>query len=122
VLASLNTARARANATKVKAQLNNLRSAAEVYYDTVGNYGALPATVGTCTGGMFSDPGVAPLIAAGNLPSGTTITCAAVNNSASTTYAVMAQLPNSQGYYCVDGTGNATTTAAATISGTDLAC
>src|SRR3989344_5124614 len=54
VLASLNTARGRGNDAKVKAQLSGVRAAAELYYDTNGDYGG---TVAVCSGGMFVDTG-----------------------------------------------------------------
>jgi prepilin-type N-terminal cleavage/methylation domain-containing protein len=108
VLASLNTARARANATKVKAQLNNLRSAAEVYYDRTGGYGI--TVNANCSAGMFADSAIAPLISAGNLPSNTGVVCYATV----TEYAVKASLPGSQGHYCVDWTGMATSSSATT--------
>ncbi|HRH26471.1 MAG TPA: type II secretion system protein [Candidatus Paceibacterota bacterium] len=119
VLASLNTARARANATKVKAQLNNLRSAAEVYYDSNGGYGA---TVAVCTGGMFADAAVNPLILGTSLPTGTTVSCYA----SSTAYGVKAELPAGQGWYCVDSTGTASSSPNAAdpyaMSATDYKC
>ena len=54
VVASLNTARRKATDVKVKQQLSSVRSAAETYYLSAGNYGS--ATV-ACSSGMFTDTG-----------------------------------------------------------------
>ena len=98
VLASLNTARGKGNDAKVKAQLSGARAAAEVYYDTNGNY----SSVGNCTG-MFADAasGMSSYTDAGNYPTGTTIVCGSNN----TAYAIKAELNGDTAYWCVDSVG-----------------
>lgn len=103
VLASLNTARGRGNDAKVKSQLSGVRAAAELYYDSNGNYGGTQAV---CTAGMFIDatsnmddydldvPGT-------TWPAGTTIVCGSTN----TAYAVKAELNGDTAYWCIDSTG-----------------
>jgi len=92
VLASLNTARKKGNDAKVKAQLSGLRVAAELYWDSAGNYGI---TTNACSGGvgnMFADTAsnMATYVDGANYPAGTTITCRAIAAPAS--YAVSANL------------------------------
>ncbi len=100
VLASLNTARGRGNDAKVKAQLAGARSAAELYYDTNGNYGG---TQTTCSAGMFADTAssMATYVNDNNYPSGTDIACGSTN----TAYAIKASLNGGSAYWCVDSTG-----------------
>lgn len=115
VLASLNTARGRGNDAKVKAQLSGLRAAAELYYDTNGNYGG---TQTVCTAGMFADSasGMSTYTASANYPAGATLGC----RSSNTAYAVEALLPGAGGSnrWCVDSTGvsKQTTTALSTTA------
>lgn len=102
VLASLNTARSRGNNAKVKAQLSGLRAAAELYYDSIGNYSTV-ALVTPCAGGMFADATVASYIT--GMPSGLATTC--VSNG--TAYAISTALASAEGtntYWCVDSWGN----------------
>lgn len=99
VLASLNTARSKGNDAKVKAQLSGARAAAEIYYDTNGNYGG---TQSTCVG-MFADTasGMASYTTTNNYPTGTTIVCGSTN----TAYAIKAELNGDTTYWCVDSLG-----------------
>lgn len=121
VLASLNTARGRGNDAKVKAQLAGLRAAAELYYDTTGNYGA---TNTTCSGGtapnMFADTasGMATYTTQTNYPAGATLTCRSTSTGTGA-YAVSALLPGAGGTisWCVDSMGNSRQISAA-ITGT----
>ncbi|MFA6270587.1 MAG: prepilin-type N-terminal cleavage/methylation domain-containing protein [Candidatus Paceibacterota bacterium] len=99
VLASLNTARARGNMAKVKAQLAGARAAAELYYDTAGGYAA-----GTCAAaptGMFADTnsGLNQYADTDNYPSGTTMDC----GGSGTAYSMAAALGGS--VWCVDSLG-----------------
>lgn len=106
VLASLNTARKKGNDSKVKAQLSGLRVAAELYWDSTGNYGI---TTNACNTGMFADTAsnMATYIDTTNYPAGTTITCRAIASPAS--YAVSANLSDANAAavdnWCVDSTG-----------------
>ena len=118
VLASLNTARAKGNDAKVKAQLAGLRAAAEIYYDPAGNYGATAsasiadATGETCnTGEMWLNANLVPYVSYNNYPAGVRIQCTNVANA--TQYAVFATLPSDTNgatggsdAWCVDSLGN----------------
>lgn len=119
VLASLNTARNKANNSKVRAQLATSRAAAELYYDNNGSsYG--PIVSGMPVGGATTCAGAAP--AAGGMfvdvpsglnaltgtaaswPANITLRC----HSSLTAYAISALLPVIDGtnvYWCVDSTG-----------------
>ena len=105
VLTSLNSARAKANDTKVKAQLSSIRSTAEIYFDDNNSYGS---SVDACTGGMFADTtvGMAKLVNGASYPSGTTLACS--SNGAA--WAVSANLSN--GFWCVDSTGTSASSSA----------
>ena len=98
VVASLNTARRKATDVKVKQQLSSVRSAAETYYLSAGNYGT--ATV-ACNSGMFADTAsnLASLVSTTNYPGG--IVC----TSDGSAYAVQAALTTAGAYWCVDSTG-----------------
>ncbi len=106
VLASVNTARAKANDAKVKGQIANIRSAAESYNIDHGDYGGA-TTSGSCTTGgtgiMFTDTssGLSKLTTSTNYPTGTTLVC----NSDGTNYAVQGNLSGTGNYWCVDSTG-----------------
>jgi len=114
VLASLNNARARGNDAKTKAQLAGVRAAAELYYDTSGNYG----TATNACDNMFDNTTVAPYI--DNLSSGVTPGCRAL--SATPGYAIYANLLSISGqYWCVDYTGISKQIGAALANG-DVTC
>ncbi|HBT81157.1 hypothetical protein A2757_02330 [Candidatus Giovannonibacteria bacterium RIFCSPHIGHO2_01_FULL_48_47] len=125
VLASLNTARKKGNDAKVKAQLSGLRVAAELYWDSAGNYGI---TTNACSGGvgnMFADTAsnMATYVDGANYPAGTTITCRAIAAPAS--YAVSANLSDANAAavdnWCVDSTGVSKAIASYLASG-DTTC
>ena len=104
VLASLNTSRGKGNDAKVKAQLSGLRSSAEVYYDSNGDYGG--AVTSDCADGMFADTasGVATYTNTANYPTGIVLNC----NSTGSAYAVSGLLPGDVAndvYWCVDSSG-----------------
>jgi len=110
VLASLNSARNKANNSKVKAQLATLRAAAELYYDSNNSaYGVsvMAAPANPCTGGMFTDSPSGLLGLSGTAaswPSGVTLSC----QSSAPAYAVTALLPVAEGtntHWCVDSSG-----------------
>ncbi len=116
VLSSVGRARTNAYDAKVKAQLSNLRSAAEVYYSSNYNYGA---ATNSCAAGMFIDEasGLAKLSTSINYPVGeNTIVC----NSSGTAYAVSDNLNTGNGYWCVDSNGKSVPEASAL--GTATAC
>lgn len=98
VLTSLSNSKNKATDAKIKTQLSNLRSAAELYYGGSGNntYGA---AVNDCTtvGRMFTDPVVSPIISTLTSPK-----CV----STGTGYAVSVPLVYSSGnHWCVDYKG-----------------
>ena len=96
VLASLSTARSKAQDSKVQGQLSSMRAAAEIYYGNNSNsYGSSNA----CTGNMFADTtsGMSGLV---------TATTGSVCSSNGTAWAVKAPLvSNASAYWCVDSTG-----------------
>lgn len=112
VLASLNTARGKGNDAKVKAQLSGARAAAEVYYDTNGNYG----TGTSCAASIFADTasGMASYTTSANYPGSPTITCI----STGTAYAI--SVPMTSGNWCIDSTG--ASKANGTIAAGDAVC
>ena len=123
VLASLNTARDKGADAKIKGEVGSIRAAAEMYYDTKGQYDSatIPASV-TCATGMFSDASVIRSLNSATSTSGGATTSNRLCTSSTTAYAVSVKL-KSGSWYCVDSSGNATTTTNATvISTTDASC
>ena len=122
VLASLNTARGRGNDAKVKAQLAGARAAAELYFDTNGNYGT--AGVG-CTSGMFADTPSSMVNYATQTnyptsPNNATLMCVSTGAG----WAMNAVMPSLGGtnFWCVDYLGNSEPTTSLTISSSDVNC
>jgi len=78
VLVSLNTAREKAQNTKIKAQLSQLNTSAELYFDDNGHYGTETTS---CSGvsSFFVDPSATSLISAGESASGFPATCVSDN-------------------------------------------
>ena len=101
VLTSVGSARTQAFDTKVKGQLSNIRSAAEIYFSSRYNYGT---STYSCTGGMFADTasGLSALSISGNYPVGEN---AIICNSNGTAYAVSDNLLASTTFWCVDSYG-----------------
>lgn len=106
VLNNVSDSRARAYDSKVRQQLANFRTAAEMYFTNQepNSYG--PA-VASCTSGIFNNfesekgtPGI--YIAEGNLPLNTQTACRADNDS----YAIKASLYSGTQYWCVDNKGS----------------
>jgi prepilin-type N-terminal cleavage/methylation domain-containing protein len=106
VLASLSSARSKGNDAKVKAQLSNIRVAAELYAEGAGNnsYGT---TTTTCTAGMFTDTssGIAALVNINNYPSGTILDCGASSSAWSVAASLSGGATTSGPAWCVDSTG-----------------
>lgn len=114
VLASLNTARDKGTNAAIKANLNSARAQAEIFYDANGTYVGICALTGTnvigpmLTGAQNSFGGSTTIYECGATAAG---------------WSANAQLKASAGWYCVDGTGQATTTSTDTVSGSsDIAC
>ena len=103
VLASLNTARGKGNDAKVKAQLSGLRAAAEVFYDSNGNYGAAASDL--CSDAFFTDAtsGMGQYSDSNNYPTGADLSC----HTDGTAYAVSALLLSAGvgEAWCVDSIG-----------------
>jgi len=121
VLASLNSARNKAQDAKIKAQLATVRAAAEIYYDTNGHYSPSGTTLDVCTAGIFIDPTSGMNSLTGTPTAWTPATLACRHNaggSAATAYAVSAgPLPSAGNYWCVDSRGTSKAIAAALGAG-----
>ena len=112
VLASLNSARNKANNTKVKSQLAAARAAAEIYYDSQIPPAYTPSTMLTpgasCSGNMFDGAFANNLESitgtASAWPTNVTLSCQATTGN----YAISASLPVVEGaisHWCVDSGG-----------------
>ena len=112
VLASLNTARSKGNDAAIQSDIGGIRTQAQLYLNTNGNYGTNTALESTCaaTDNLFSDPTVVKQVAgAAKANAGAGIVCNVA--AGGTAYAVSAALVATPGtYYCVDSTGAGTTT------------
>ena len=109
VLASLNSARDKGSDAAIKANLNGIRAQAELFYDGAGN--------GTYTG-LLADSNVSKAIAAADSANGAGR--AVYSHAGTSTWAVSGELKSvAAQFYCIDGKGNATTTATSTITDGD---
>lgn len=121
VLASLNTARGKGADAAVKSNLNNLRAAAELNYDSNNSaYTNLCST--TFDNGLKAAKSAAGVTSATNSTLATagsagTATC----HETSSAWAVEVPLKTS-GFFCVDSTGFATTTGATVLTASDVTC
>lgn len=112
VLASLNTARVKANDVAVKSDLDNSRAAAELFYDTTGQGNQSYTNVCTLAqaGGINSMVTAAAVVSLGTgstvtrnaVPSATQAVC---NDSATQWAAVVPLKSDSTKSWCVDNTG-----------------
>lgn len=106
VLASLNTARGKANDAKIKGQLTSMRSAAEIYYTSAGNYGTSGSDV--CNVSSTDTSGLYNLELGSNYPGGTGPTCSTdAGSSAATQWSAYRTLTDNTSIFCVDSTGQA---------------
>ncbi|MBA3550792.1 type II secretion system protein [Patescibacteria group bacterium] len=110
VLASLSTARAKAQDAKVQGQLSSMRAAAEIYY---GNNNNAYGVAGGCTVNMFVNTGSGMNGLVNSTPNANCFS----NNS---NWAVAA--PLSSGNWCVDSTGASKTRANLTVSAAVPTC
>lgn len=126
VFVSINGGRAGARDAKVKAQMTEIRKAANNYYDSKGNYGAssMATPANQCTGSMFTDVASRMHELTGKSdtwPFGTTLSCQATNASyavtASLTAANAALIPLASNYWCVDSSGVSKAVPAHLLSG-----
>jgi prepilin-type N-terminal cleavage/methylation domain-containing protein len=107
VLASLNTARDKGANAAIKSNLNNARAQAELFYDTGSTY------LNVCTTGTNN---ISTLVTGATNSGGTSTQC---EDTALGWAANTALKGTGAGYYCVDNTGQATTTTTDTISAAD---
>lgn len=106
VLASLNTARDKGANAAAKANLNNARAQAELYYDDNDN-----SYDGVCA----ASDGLANAVSSAGDATGNTAKCGESSDTGSA-WAAEVELTDGEGFYCVDSAGNATTTSASTIT------
>jgi type IV pilus assembly protein PilA len=113
VLASLNTARDKGANAAAKANLNNARAQAELFYDgnTTG-YSNVCADAG----------GIAGLVAAATSSAGWSATIAEACFASSTAWGAEVVLKGDAGVYCVDSTGFAGEISAQSIGANDAVC
>lgn len=115
VLASLNSARDKGAAASIKANLNNARVQAELYYDNnqnsygVSSYNSTTGTgTGVCNVGTATNPTMYTMLVAANTANGGDAAATVLCNSTAAAWAAEARLvpltPTAQ-YYCVDSTG-----------------
>ena len=121
ILVSVNSARNKGNDAAVKANLDGVRTQAEISYDTNSSYTSVcsDTTVLNQINGAKSAAGV---VGATNVTfttggSAGTATCHASAGS----WGVEVPL-KSVGFWCVDSNGGATTTALSTLGPSDAAC
>ena len=105
VLASLNSARDKGADAAIISTVNNTRAEAAIYYEDFKNYDAFCASL--------TDAAAAVNNAGG--PGSWTCTTDAVTNS--TLYSVSGQLSDPTEFYCVDGSGRASTTGSVAAAG-----
>ena len=113
VLASLNTARSKGNDAAIKSDLSGIQTQAALYYDNNSNsYSASASSspsAATCTAAstVFSDPVVTQAVNGIKSSGGATLLCEAGPSS----FAISSNLKTSAtSYWCVDSSGNATST------------
>ena len=106
VLASLSTARNKANDAKIQGQLSSLRAGAEMAY-TGTSYGTNGGTAGDC-GTLLTNAAISSLYAASAWPGNAspTFKCDGAVNASITAWAASHVLSsNSSNYWCFDSTG-----------------
>ncbi len=127
VLASLNTARAKGSDAAIKADIAGIRAAAEVFYDTSGNYGPVGAYYNATCGAagqpssVSDDPTVQKQIDDAIVKNGNVeVICA----GDSTWYVIASPLKTDPANaWCVDNSGNSMQITTATFdANTDADC
>jgi len=119
VLASLNSARAKAGDTSVKSNLSNIRSTAELYYSEMGRYGSFTGTyyAGDCltNSTMFRETSITgpardqadritQAIAQAVVSGGGGKQCR--TDDLRTAYLIAIQLKSTNEYWCIDNMGS----------------
>jgi len=124
VLASLNTARSKGSDAAVKGNLTGIRPQAELVYDTASpNSYATICTDGNIVAAIKASKNAAGVTAATVVDYATTgaTATATCHANGSTGWAVEVPLKTA-GFFCVDSSGNATTTAGFTLGASDAVC
>jgi len=127
VLASLNSARNKGKDAAIKSSLSSLRAAAEIDYDTNGNYGTNGAFGGICveTGGAAGESALTATGEYGKVRDAIIAqnsTSVPVCNefgaaAASTSYVAWVPLVSTGQWFCIDSTGVAKSLTAAPAAG-----
>jgi prepilin-type N-terminal cleavage/methylation domain-containing protein len=112
VLASLNSARNKGSDAAIKANINNTRAQAEIFYDSHGN------NYDDGTDDICGDPSIVKQMAAAESAGSGDVNCFA----SSTAWGIEAQLKSSTDYVCVDSTGNSATSSGSEIGTGDGQC
>ena len=124
VLASVSTARSKANDSKVQEQLSGLRSAAEIYNAANNGYATstgyiwcVAGTACTVTGGTFfwDNPSGSQNIVSG--VASTTGVTSVYGMASSSQWYLIANLPSGAGYWCVDSNGKSKSEVSTSSSG-----
>lgn len=132
VLASLSTARTKGEDAAIQSTLQSMKTQAELYYSNANpsSYGVTTGsvpTLGTCntSGTVFAPSGTGTLGAmiTSVKQRSSTVNCSAGQAAVGTmtSWAVEALLKGGT-YFCVDSTGNSTTTAASSLTSADAVC
>ncbi len=109
VLASLNTARSKGADAAIKANINNTRAQAELFYDSNSN----------SYDGVCADPSIVKQLDAAENAGSASALCFDDADA----WAIEAELKGDPDVsVCVDSTGNSATTTGGTIGATDFAC
>jgi type IV pilus assembly protein PilA len=109
VLASLNTARSKGADAAIKANINNTRAQAELFYDDNAN---------TYTG-VCDDPSIEKQLEAARTAGSGDVAC----ESDADAWAIEAELKSDDAIsICVDSSGNSATTTGGTIADDDFVC
>lgn len=124
VLASLNTARNKGSDAAIMADLDGIRTQAQLYFgDNANSYGTNVAVESDCaaTDNLFNDTTIKNQVAGADTANGTTNGIVCNVAAGGTAYAVSAALVATPStYYCIDSTGMGTTTT--TALGTNTSC
>lgn len=110
VLVSLSTVNSRGKDSAVQADLDGVRTQAQLYYNANGGYGSNAAIESNCSAAdnVFSDPTIVKQIVAADFANGGGATQNVFCNvsAGGGAYAVYAELVSTRGtYFCVDSTG-----------------
>jgi prepilin-type N-terminal cleavage/methylation domain-containing protein len=127
VLASLNTARNKGTDASIKASMANSRAQAELYYDAKGNtYAGVCGTTAAPGGVKTVNDLILAAARASGLPSidvnpGSKTAGNAICNDSANAWAAEVPLKGG-GFYCVDSTGQATSTSLTSVAASDYQC